>query len=315
MVTEHDYHSRGVIAIKVCEDPWFHVSRDEVYEAMGAWLGVPCHDIDVEFFPTKGFLVLLPTSAPCDKALSSNTGLTIRQAKLQLLSWTRMAGAEPVKLPFKVHLCIEGVPNNARQASVIRKLLPNDSLFECIDYGYRSDNEANCCCVFVWSRNPDTIPKEAALCLEELHGRTPASCHFAEPEAGDLARPHACPVQTFSYEAIIHIDQIVDYRPPATTSVDWPERHCFKWWLGFCDGWLQPPPCRSVQQRLGPHKRDRSPPGDGGAGGRGEHAGGSGGYAGHDRFPRRDIHPTTGPRHHRVYGPSQVWVRKAKLHR
>jgi hypothetical protein len=70
MAAEHDYHSRGVIAIKVCEDPWFHVSRDEVCKAMGAWLGVPCRDIDVEFFPTKGFLVLLPTTAIRDKALS-----------------------------------------------------------------------------------------------------------------------------------------------------------------------------------------------------------------------------------------------------
>jgi hypothetical protein len=113
MAVENDYHSRGVIAIKVCRDPWFHVSRDEVHEVVSTWLGVPHRDIDVEFFPAKGFLVLLPTSALHDRALSSDVGLAIGQAKLQLLPWTHMAGAEHVKLLFKVHLYIKGVPNHA----------------------------------------------------------------------------------------------------------------------------------------------------------------------------------------------------------
>jgi hypothetical protein len=93
-----------------------------------------------------------------------------------------MVGVEPVKLPFKVRLCIEGVPNHASQAPIIHKLLPKDAsqapiihkllpkdaLLECIDCTYRSDNKENCCYIIVWPRNPDNIPKEAALQLQEL---------------------------------------------------------------------------------------------------------------------------------------------------
>jgi hypothetical protein len=32
----------------------------------------------------------------------------------------------------------------------------------------------------VWSRNPDNIPKEVALCLEELQDRPLVPWHFAE---------------------------------------------------------------------------------------------------------------------------------------
>jgi hypothetical protein len=67
-----------VIAFKTCGDPWFHFSRDEVREAVGAWLGIPCRDIEVKFFSAKGFLVLLPTPTIHDKALSLNIGLAIR---------------------------------------------------------------------------------------------------------------------------------------------------------------------------------------------------------------------------------------------
>jgi hypothetical protein len=90
-------------------------------------------------------------------------------------------------------------------------------------------------------------------------------------------------------------------------SEDWPECHCFKWWLGFRDGWLRPPPRKSVQDHLGLHKRDCSPPGDGGANGRGDRAGL---YGSNDRFPRRGNLSISDPRHKRPHNPARVWARK-----
>jgi hypothetical protein len=71
-----------------------------------------------------------------------------------------MAGPKLVKLPFKVRLCVEEIPHHAHQAATIHKLLPQDTLLECIDYTYHSDNEVNCCCAIVWSCNPNKIPKK-----------------------------------------------------------------------------------------------------------------------------------------------------------
>jgi hypothetical protein len=63
---ENDYHARGVIAFSISDDPWAHISREAVQEAVGQCLGMPHRDIEVEFFPSKGFLVLLPTPVVCD---------------------------------------------------------------------------------------------------------------------------------------------------------------------------------------------------------------------------------------------------------
>jgi hypothetical protein len=57
---ENVYHSHGLAAVILYDDPWFHVSRDEVKQAMGGWMGVHRHDIRVELFPPQGFLLLLP---------------------------------------------------------------------------------------------------------------------------------------------------------------------------------------------------------------------------------------------------------------
>jgi hypothetical protein len=58
----------------------------------------------VDFFPPKGFLLLLPSPNLRDQALSCNDDVSIGHAKLQLLPWALLVGAEAAKLSFKVRL-------------------------------------------------------------------------------------------------------------------------------------------------------------------------------------------------------------------
>jgi hypothetical protein len=80
--TENDYHSRGLIAITISDDPWFHLTRDAVQEVAAERLGIPRGDINVDFYPPKGFLLLLRTPALWDCALPSNGGLIVGRTKL-----------------------------------------------------------------------------------------------------------------------------------------------------------------------------------------------------------------------------------------
>jgi hypothetical protein len=78
----------------------------------------------VEFYPPSGFLLLLPSQDLHDHVLASNDGLTIGCAKLQLLPWTCLAGAEAAKMAFKVRIFIECIPFHAlvmtaRQATIV----------------------------------------------------------------------------------------------------------------------------------------------------------------------------------------------------
>jgi hypothetical protein len=120
---ENDYHSRGLIDIVMCDDPWYHLTRDMVREATSRWLGIPHRNIGVDFFPPTGFLVLLPSLSIRDRVLDNNNGHVVGQVRIQLLPWTRLIGAETSKLSFKVRLRIEGILHHARQAATICQLL------------------------------------------------------------------------------------------------------------------------------------------------------------------------------------------------
>jgi hypothetical protein len=136
--------------------------------------------------------------------------------------------------------------------------------------------------------------------------------HGTSPLA-DIRRPRTGPVHTLSYATIIHVDQVIDYRAPSASAADWPERHNFCWRLGFPDDWRRAPHRRSVQDRLGPPKRDRSPhQGDGGRGPSpldGEPSSRRGGL---DR-PHSGGAPPNGPRNNRHHGSGAQWVLKADL--
>jgi hypothetical protein len=253
------YHSCGLIAVAICEDPWYRITRDAAQEAVGRRLEIPQGDVVVDFFPPQGFLLLLPEPGLRDRALSSNGGLAVGRAKLQLLPWMRKAGAEAAKLPFRVRLCIEGLPPHARREEIVRKLLPQATLFEGFDRRHRSDGEASCCCIIVWARDPDEFAKEGTLRLEELPDRPRATWHFADSDFTLRRRPRAGPVRVLCYTVILHVDHITDFRPTATASAEWPERHSFRWRLGFRDDWRLVSPRPAVHDRLGPRKRYRSP--------------------------------------------------------
>jgi hypothetical protein len=70
------------------------------------------------------------------------------------------------------------------------------------------------------ARDPDVIGLEAAIRLEELPDRPRVAWHFTDLADADSRRPCAGPVQNLSYDVLIHLDQVIDYRPPSAASTD-----------------------------------------------------------------------------------------------
>jgi hypothetical protein len=228
LATENDYHSHGIIAISISDDPWLHLTRPAVQEATCSWLGIPCCDVQVNLYPLNGFLLLLLTPAIRDKVLSHNAGLTVSRTKLQLLPWTRLTGAKATKIHLKIRLFIKGLPPHAYQVSMIQRLLPQDSIIEGIDNCHRNDNEASCCGMVLWAQNPDAIAKDGTLLLEEIHDWPQALWHFVDPMAADDRRPHIGLVQFLTYEVFIHLDNVTNFCPPVDDAAPWHMRHSFR---------------------------------------------------------------------------------------
>jgi hypothetical protein len=85
-------------------------------------------------------------------------------------------------------------------------------MFECINFKHCNDNEAQCC-VSMWMRNPDNIMKEATLWLEELHGQPVEAWHFTDVGSSEDRQPRNGPMRVLSNDILVHLDQVVDFRP------------------------------------------------------------------------------------------------------
>jgi hypothetical protein len=58
LALENDYHSQGLIAVAIYDDPWYRVTRDVVHKAIASWLDIHLRDVHVDSYPPKGFLLL-----------------------------------------------------------------------------------------------------------------------------------------------------------------------------------------------------------------------------------------------------------------
>jgi hypothetical protein len=140
----------------------------------------------------------------------------------------------------------------------VAPLVPKEILLERLDFRSKNAAEAACCCIWVWAKDPDGIAKSGTLELEAVSERTDDVWHF-NWKSGPSARR---PVNLLPYNVLLHLDRVIDFRPTAP-GAEWPKAHNFIWHFGVKDG-DRPASRPSVHSRLGPRKRDRSPPGDGG---------------------------------------------------
>jgi len=245
-------------------------------------LRIPEHSLQVSKLRFATFLVRFEAQAQRNAALGREV-LVVGRTRLHLMPWTRQFGASACRLFYRVRVCIEGVPPHAEQMEVVSQLFDRRTFVECVDHEKASEDERACFCIWVRTGDPDAIPRDGTLQLEEPP-------EFAEEVLGGFGDPAALggqdgPARLLDYKVFLHVDRVLDYSSPPTSSyqcyesavsgipddepeVDWPVHHLFVWRLGVPDGY---PVQRRVpvQEHLGERRRDRSPPG-GGRGGRGD---------------------------------------------
>lgn len=98
---------------------------------------------------------------------------------------------------------------------------PN-TVIESIDQP-NSNTEAACCYVKLWTSNPSGFAKEGSLCLPKSIRR--GTQHHSKDQ----------PARSLAHEVILHVNYILDYRPPRTTTIPWPRHYRWDWVLGIRD--------------------------------------------------------------------------------
>ncbi|CAL5095429.1 unnamed protein product [Urochloa decumbens] len=277
---ERDLQLHALVALQV--DARVRLTCDGVLREALQQLRLPQHAIQVTRISTSTFLLRFQSPALRNSAYARRA-FDIGHTRLHLMPWGRQNGAaaQLSKSYYRVRVCLEGVPDHAHQVESVLHLLPSQSFVEGIDYVREKEDEKGCFILWIWCQDPDAISVLGTLQIEEP--MTLPEEYYHNNDQPDLHILRAEELSLLRYEVLIHLDCVEDYHPPTRSPsngspdsdtsglpsdeamVEWPIRHHFVWHLGQPDA-IPEPPRLSVHSRLG-SRRDRSPPGDGGAGG------------------------------------------------
>ncbi|CAO2205003.1 unnamed protein product [Urochloa humidicola] len=255
----------ALLAVQV--DARVRLSTELVKQVAVRQLRVPPGGLGVRRLSEVTFLLKFDNQQMRNAA--RNSTLRVGHTGLQLLPWSRRAGAanELAKYRYHARLCIEGIPSHARQPETVANLFKNPVFIDDFHCAKEKPEEEFCLCLWAWTSDPDGFAKTGTL---EIAEPVTLPEEYYDELSEDYGMPTAVgrfdAAELLKYPVIIHLDRILDYSPSMDPDEPWPVRHPFLWRLGVPDGGAvgrRVP----VHERLGNQNRPESPPRGGGAGG------------------------------------------------
>ncbi|KAG2593804.1 hypothetical protein PVAP13_5NG012638 [Panicum virgatum] len=279
---ERDLELHSLIGVQL--DARQQLTCGQVHQDLVRQLRIPGYALGVTMLKSATFILRFGQPAQRNAVLGRGP-FAVGRTRMHIMPWTRQFGAAATcKLNYRVRVCIEGIPGHAADVEIISKLFSATTIVNCIDQEKRKAEEEACVCVWITTRDPDSVAIEGTLQLEEPVEFTNDQYHDFCTSLGNMELPevHPGPAKLLNYEVLLHVDQVLDFSPlpdsPSWRSYEsdtsgipdgsledeWPVRHNFSWRLGVPDRGRSPRRA-TVHERLGGFRRDRSP--DRGAGG------------------------------------------------
>jgi hypothetical protein len=131
------------------------------------------------------YLLYFADPATRRAALVIQGPLVLGGASFLLTPWGRLRRAMPAFLPYKARVCIEGVPEHARDPDSIAPLFAGQALVDSVDEVALSDQETACIRLWVWMEDVGRLATRGTLKREEPIEVDSPLVHF--PELGIYA--------------------------------------------------------------------------------------------------------------------------------
>jgi hypothetical protein len=124
----------------------------------------------------------------------------------------------PALLSYKARVCIEGVPEHARDPVSVAPLFAGRALIDSVDDVALSDQETACIRLWVWMEDMGSLATRGTIKLEEPIEVESPLVHF--PELGIYADipSRVGPVSVIEHEVLIHLDKVIDHTNSAEGS-------------------------------------------------------------------------------------------------
>nr|TKV97176.1 hypothetical protein SEVIR_9G476900v2 [Setaria viridis] len=134
------------------------------------------------------------------------------------MPWTRQVSTSASKLMYRARVYIEGIPEHVQQIETVARLFNAQTFIEEIDNEGKSEQERDCLCLWVWTSNPDGLPKTVTMKVAEPI--TYPEEYYYQMEGMDLPQTRIGSTEMLDYEVIIHLDRVFDYSPLPSSPSD-----------------------------------------------------------------------------------------------
>jgi hypothetical protein len=155
----------GLVAVVGTMQPAMGVGV--VAELFAARFGEPPSRVEATVHAPGEFLLYFADPATRRAALAVQGPVVMGGASFLLTPWDRLRGAMPAILPYKVRVCIEGVPEHARDTTSVAPIFAGSALIDGVDEMVQCDQETACFCLWIWMENVDRLATRGVLKLEE----------------------------------------------------------------------------------------------------------------------------------------------------
>uniref|UniRef100_A0ACD5YYA3 Uncharacterized protein n=1 Tax=Avena sativa TaxID=4498 RepID=A0ACD5YYA3_AVESA len=258
----------GVVAVVVgwCPD----LELPDIRRGFERHFRLPDESVQVSMLAAGEFLLVFGGVDGRNAAVQWQGAVTMGRVSFLLSPWTRFRGATAGRLNFKVRVCIEGVPADARNVEAVRGLFDDTVIIDSIDDSLNSKEDSACCKVWIWMARVEVLARRGQLELEEPLEVDSPLLHY--PELGievDPPRRYG-PVRTLKYDVLLHLDRVIDFSssppsspechaspvsdisgmPSESSAAGGPTTWAYRWKLGAEDGSSAPPPRVPALSRL-----------------------------------------------------------------
>uniref|UniRef100_M8CBT4 DUF4283 domain-containing protein n=1 Tax=Aegilops tauschii TaxID=37682 RepID=M8CBT4_AEGTA len=194
----------GVIAVLLGTCPVLELV--DVKRGMAIWFKVNEDAIKASIRVTGEYFLVLDDAQVRHEALRIQGLLHLGRVSFSQSPWSRFRRATVAKMRYKVHVCLEGVPEHGWDVETVTPLFDRSNIIEGMD----PEDETGCLRLWVWMDDVTTLRTRGQLQMEEP--REVDSPNMDYPELGMFEEVPP------RHNVLIHLDRVVDFSPRPDSS-------------------------------------------------------------------------------------------------
>ncbi|KAI5018191.1 hypothetical protein ZWY2020_043079 [Hordeum vulgare] len=231
------YHLRRTVLTATAPDARVDLNTSLVIVALEKALDIPRYSIQVASAHPEDYLIRFVEPFQRDLALERGY-VRVHGIRMQLEQWEPAPAGTIRSLRFYYRLAISGIKFHAWRLDVVKKLLGGSCIVDRMERQTERLQNVTAFFVWVWTENPDYIPKVTDLTIVERAGDGRNRHQLSDGVSAEEGR------QGPMTAVLIHLVLAKDYSPVASDSSPtpkYPRIYTYNVQIGTMDGRVVPP--------------------------------------------------------------------------